>query len=248
MSTQILKQHYSRTVPNPAQASMLPNCHPPPASTSLTNSSLPSQCLTSTILIPLVTWLYLFFLTLTLFLTPLLARRTSAPLLTKPPSSGSPGTLDSGPTSQPRHRNTLRALWILHVLLLVAQLAMISLELARLVAADIGVALLPFSYVGILLAGAIRWRSRGAQRKAREGGKDGRVDWRALGWVGVGWWVLLGVLYAVGAAVEARAKVGDGKGGREMYPSDDQVTDRATIAGVAVVLAVLEGVGSVLGG
>jgi len=100
------------------------------------------------------------------------------------------------------------------------------LEIVRLELLKFGIALLPFVFVGLLLAGALHWT---------EGG-GGRIrGWQAINAVIFVGGIIVNVLKVAGLAKEGI----DGRKGSK-YSVADQVTDVAVIAGVYVVLAILE--------
>lgn len=121
---------------------------------------------------------------------------------------------------------------------------MVSLELARLVKASLGVGLLPFSYAGILAAGLVRFISGSLSIQTKRGGVP---RWRRLRWAGVGFWVMFSAVFAVGMASLIEEHGVDVET-RQKYPTIDEWTDRAVIIGVGLVEAVLEGLGAWEGG
>jgi hypothetical protein len=101
---------------------------------------------------------------------------------------------------------------------------MLSVELARLSLADLGVGLLPFLYIAFLIALGLRWwRSMW------------RSGWR---WCGVALWVMLAVVGVVKIVGEIKEGVNTRKGTK--YPMSDQVTDVGVEIGVWVLLAGVE--------
>jgi len=103
-----------------------------------------------------------------------------------------------------------------------------TLEIVRLELIHFGIALLPFSYVGLLIGAALHWSE----------GLKGRVR----GWQGIN-----AVLWVGGMAVSVVKVVGlsnEGINGRKgsKYPVSDQVIDVAVMAGVYVVIMALEAV------
>lgn len=104
-----------------------------------------------------------------------------------------------------------------------------TLEIVRLELAKLGIALLPFTYVALLLALLMRVTS----------GMGGRL--RGWEWANVGVWIGLMVMEIV--KVVGLAKMGfTGSLGRvgSKYPVSDQVIDGGVMAGVFAVLALLE--------
>ena len=104
-------------------------------------------------------------------------------------------------------------------------IAMVSLEIARLVAASLGIGLLPFVYVGIIIVGAMHIFQRGIAPRM----------------LNAGFWILLGVMNAVKVATEIKEGIGERK--NTAYPMVDEVTDVTVIIGVCIVLAGLEIIG-----
>lgn len=102
-----------------------------------------------------------------------------------------------------------------------------TLEIVRLSLIHFGIGLLPFSYVGLILAATLHW-SRGVR---------GRIwAWQAVNaviWIG-------GMVMAV-VKVAGLAKEGIPRDGSK-YPMSDQILDVAVIAGVYAVIAVLEAI------
>jgi hypothetical protein len=130
---------------------------------------------------PLATWIFLALMLV------LLAKRLSNS------SDGHPrrGQLSSfnppDPAGDGARVRRGGVLAVLFYVLIVALLAVVSLELARLVVAQLGVGLLPFTYVGVLgaLANRLAWAS---SRLARL--------------VNVAFWVLLAAAMALKTAAE----------------------------------------------
>ena len=103
---------------------------------------------------------------------------------------------------------------------------MCVLEIARLSLATLGIGLLPFTFVTIILAGALHLTS----------GLRGRiVGWR---WTNVGVWVALTVCNGVKIAEEVKEGIDTRKGTK--YPESDEIIDVAVMVGVYVALGVLE--------
>ena len=112
---------------------------------------------------------------------------------------------------------------VLYIFLLVAMIAMVSLELARLVAANLGIGLLPFVYAGIIIAGLIH------------------IFWKAtvpVRMVNAAFWLLLGVVNAIKVGTEVKEGINERKG--TAYPMVDEVTDVAVIIALCIVLTGLE--------
>jgi hypothetical protein len=103
---------------------------------------------------------------------------------------------------------------------------MITLEIVRLELLNFGIGLIPFAYVGLIISAALHWSE----------GFHGRVR---------GWQAVNGVVWIGGtvvSAVQAAGLVKEGIDGRmgSKYPVSDQVIDVAVMAGVYVVVGVLE--------
>jgi len=101
-------------------------------------------------------------------------------------------------------------------------LEIVRLELLK----NYGIALIPLVFIGLVLAFALHWTE----------GAGGRIR---------GWQAINGVLWVGGIVVNSIKVVGlvkegiDGRKGTK-YPIVDQVTDIAVMAGVYVILAILE--------
>lgn len=107
-------------------------------------------------------------------------------------------------------------------------LAMESLEIARLVVAKLGIGLLPFVWVGVLVACAMH-----AFLKTRS----------AMG-ASVVFWIALAAVMAIKLSTLIKEEgQSERTGVANNYPLGDQVTDVGTMIGVEVVLAVLEIIG-----
>ncbi|KAI4252447.1 MAG: hypothetical protein LQ352_004295 [Teloschistes flavicans] len=182
-----------------------------------------TSCFLDTILIPLCTWLYLLSLALIFALPTRRAVATTNPSLDL-------DTLANDHAVKPlaRHRRKLRlVLTVLYYGLLLAQTLMCVLEIVRLSLAHLGVGLLPFTFVTLLVAGALRV-TRGLKGRMVGG-------WR---WATVGVWIALAVANGVKVAEEVKEGAGTRKGSK--YPEADEITDVAVMVGVYAVLMVLE--------
>lgn len=125
-----------------------------------------------------------------------------------------------------QHTKTYKATAVLYHLLLLAQLLMCILEIVRLSLAHLGIGLLPFTFVTLVVAAAVRFTD----------GLGGRmVGWRYLN---VGVWIALAVADGVKVAEEVKEGVGMRKGSK--YPVSDEITDVSVMIGVYAVLTVLE--------
>lgn len=108
---------------------------------------------------------------------------------------------------------------------------MCVLEITRLSLAHLGIGLLPFTFVGLLVAAMLRFTD----------GMGGRVrGWR---WANLALWVVLAGMNGVKIAEEVKEGIDTRKGTK--YPESDEVIDVSVMVGVYAALAVLE---VVLGG
>jgi len=98
---------------------------------------------------------------------------------------------------------------------------MLSVEIARLCLADLGVGLLPFLYIAYLVALVLQWWRSIWRRECR--------------WCGVALWVMLAVVGVVKIVGEVKEGVNTRKGTK--YPMSDQVTDVGVDIGLWVLLA-----------
>ena len=103
---------------------------------------------------------------------------------------------------------------------------MCILEIVRLSLARLGIGLLPFTFVALITAAAVRFTR----------GFEGRM----FGWeyVNLAVWIALAVTNGVKVAEETKEGTGARKGSK--YPVADQVTDVSVMIGVYAGLAVLE--------
>lgn len=179
-------------------------------------SHILTSCFIDTILIPLCTWLYLLFLVKIFVFCAIFKSRAWR--------RSSPG--DNISKLPKRHGKVHRAFKVLYGLLMLVQALMCTLEIVRLSLAPLGIGLLPFTYVGLLVAFALRFsqRFRGPVQK-----------WR---WASPFLWVSLAVATGVKLSGELKEGIYSRKGTK--YPMIDQITDVAVMIGVFVVLGVLE--------
>ena len=119
-----------------------------------------------------------------------------------------------------------RALFGLYMLLFLAQILMCVLEIVRLSLARLGIGLLPFTFVTLIVAGALRL-SHGFSQRIH--------GWR---WANLAVWIALAVTNGVKIAEEVKEGTGKRKGSR--YPESDEITDVSVMVGVYAALAVLE--------
>ena len=125
-----------------------------------------------------------------------------------------------------RHTNTYKALSVLYYLLLLAQTLMCTLEIVRLSLANLGIGLLPFTFVTLITAAVNHFTK----------GLGGRIPgWR---YVNVAVWIALAVTSGVKVAEETKEGLGARKGSK--YPVADEVTDVSVMIGVYAVLALFE--------
>ena len=180
---------------------------------------LPTTCFLDVVVELLPTWI------LTLLMLVLLVPNAS-----RLRANSSKGISKNESTSQ-RHATTKlhRILGIVYYLMIVAFIGMLSLEIARLAIADLGIGLLPFKYVGILivLLNHIFWRSKTAR------------------FANVSYWLMELIVTALKTAAEQSEQQGSARrvkdqlpGGK--YPTSDEALDNAVILGVQVVLIGLE--------
>jgi heme/copper-type cytochrome/quinol oxidase subunit 1 len=101
-----------------------------------------------------------------------------------------------------------------------------TLEVVRLELIHFGITLLPFVYVGLLIAGYLHWSE----------GISGRVR----GWQGINAVVWIGGVVMSAVKVVGLSKEGITARKESKYPMSDQVIDVAVMAGVYAVIAILE--------
>ncbi|OJD30847.1 tdt family transporter [Diplodia corticola] len=127
----------------------------------------------------------------------------------------------------PRPATHTRLFTALYYVTVATMVAMVSVEIALLSNKDVGIGLVPFSYVGLIavLANRLQWKTRGARA------------------ANVGFWMLLGIaltLKVAAAVIESdRAAEGGGEKSRT-YPGDDGIVVVSVMAGSSFALAVLE--------
>lgn len=199
-------------------------------------SHILTSCFLDTVLVPLCTWLYLSALVLLAVtgtrLSTHVPYRSSKPFgLGRFRASKTTedveiqGVETGGPTR--RHAKTHKALSILYYLFLLAQTLMCILEIVRLSLAHLGIGLLPFTFVTLITAAAVRFTN----------GLGGRI----FGWtyLNLAVWIALAVTNGVKVAEETKEGTGARKGSK--YPESDEITDVSVMIGVYAVLAILEG-------
>jgi hypothetical protein len=121
---------------------------------------------------------------------------------------------------------------VLYYFFLVALIAMISLEIARLVDAQLGIGLLPFTYVGILLAAGLHLVMS----------RQTTSELRLVKCFNAVYWLLLAVVFAIKVATEVKEGLHsrDNVMPQDNYKVVDEVTDVAVMIFLAAVLVLLE--------
>lgn len=170
--------------------------------------NLPTTCFLDVIVVPLPTWLLLLATPLLIWL----GLRDNKMVRSK--GGGAP-----------TKSRVAKVLSVIYYILIVAILAMESLEIARLAVAHLGIGLLPFVYVGVLIAGGLH-----AFSKTRFAMGASAVFWVALAAAKV---------IKLSSLVKEEGQ-SERVGVTSNYPLGDQVTDIGTMVGVELVLAVLE--------
>ncbi|EXF80079.1 hypothetical protein CFIO01_13403 [Colletotrichum fioriniae PJ7] len=219
------------------------------------SSHLPTTCFADVVVVPLANWLYLIIL---LIVLPLCLRslRASASASAVPSNTAEATTTGdkvavstSASTSMPAPKPTsvaVKIASIIYYILIVAMLAMVSLEIARLIVAQLGVGLLPFTYVGILAALALHVAAASTTTTSWLGGLHvyrGEARWRwTVKGVNVLYWAILMCVMAIKVASQAKEQnvLGMRTGQQAQYPISDSITDNATMIGVEFVLLILE--------
>ncbi|KAK4694107.1 hypothetical protein P7C71_g3417, partial [Lecanoromycetidae sp. Uapishka_2] len=183
-------------------------------------SHILTSCFLDTILVPLCTWVYLLVLVVLLVVG---TRRASGSNGFRTSKASEGAEIDGLST---RRNKTHLTLSILYFLLLLAQILMCILEITRLSLAHLGIGLLPFTFITLILAGALRFTN----------GVRGRVyGWR---WANLAVFVALIVTNGVKIAEETKEGTGQRKGSK--YPESDEIIDVSVMIGVYAVLGLLE--------
>ena len=192
---------------------------------STIHSRVPTTCFLDVIVEPLTTWTFLLLL-LALLPMRLAARRSHTTRLSKAERSSTVADHSS------RHQKPSiisRVLSVLYYVLIVAMIAMLSLEIARLIVAELGIGLLPFNYLGIILVllNRITWKS-----------KTSRL-------ANIFFWTVLLITTALKTAAEQSEQDSPyrrvkGITTQGQYPTSDEALDNAIMVGVQLVLATLE--------
>jgi hypothetical protein len=201
-------------------------------------SHILTSCFLDTILVPLCTWLYLLALIIP-FPIFLFTRRPDckiyivpreSPKATEAGADTDPNTELSTAKPLPRRRSPCHmVLQVLYYLLILAQILMCILEITRLSLASLGIGLLPFTIVGILIAGLVHLFSTRFRDKSSRG-------WTKV--LNTAYWTALVVVEVLKIVEETKEGVGTRKGTK--YPMSDEVIDVGVMVGVYVALAVLE--------
>ena len=175
---------------------------------------------------PLCTWLYLAALIVLVAVTG--ARRGGGRFFRvgKKSAQEDVDTVEAAAGHRHAKKKIYKALAILYYLLLLAQTLMCVLEIVRLSLAHLGVGLLPFTFVTLVAAAAVRGTK----------GLGGRVS--GFQYLNLAVWIALAVTSGVKVAEETKEGLGARKGSK--YPVADEVTDVSVMIGVYAVLAVLE--------
>jgi len=183
-------------------------------------SGSPSTCTLDTVLVPLPSFLLVIFLSFALLFLRF---------------SSTNGALDQHRFFR-ESRGLRKYMHITYFVLIVATFAMRVLEIARLVAAKLGVGLLPIGLVAVLLLGWAVWGNG-------EGTGRGRRRGILLSAIILGYWVLLTIFEAVKVvrlqSLDSRHLPSFAKG--TMYPSSDWLLDNAVMLGLYAVFSVYEG-------
>lgn len=195
---------------------------------STIHENLPTSCFLDTIVVPLPTWAFVLLLLALLpqRMNPTRQRRASSILKpTKPIENERAHYVDA--ELAPRPAVHTRILTALYYLIVAAMVALVSIEIAQLSSKDIGIGLLPFSYVGFVavLANRLQWKTRMA-----------RIE-NAI------FWVLMGIVLTlkVAATVIESDSPPEGSGeGSRIYPGGNGIVVISVMVGFSFALAVLE--------
>lgn len=189
---------------------------------------LPTSCFLDTVVVPLPTWILLGFLLIILpgRLNPRRQRRASSILKpTKPIENERAQTMEFDTSPRPAiHTRVLAALYYIIVLAIVA---MVSVELAQLSEANFGVGLLPFSYVGlaVVVANRLTWTATAT-----------RIE-NAVFWILFGTALTLKVAAQI---VESDEAVAAGSRDVKIYPGGSGIVVVSVMVGLSFALAALE--------
>ncbi|MCJ1379787.1 hypothetical protein MMC17_002890 [Xylographa soralifera] len=201
-------------------------------------SNILTSCFLDTVLVPLCTWLYLLAVLIFLLLS---SRRRNTRSIShnvkERPSTDGPElfTNNGRPLSYNNHKRSKAQtiLLILYTLLIIAAILMTVLEIVRLALANLGIGLLPFTFVGIIVAGMLHLTSALSRKESLLGRRRGWTRW-----VNLSLWTALVIVEAVKITEEVKEGVGTRVGTK--YPMADEVTDVGVMIGVYVALGVLE--------
>lgn len=195
---------------------------------STIHPDLPTGCFLDAVVVPLPTWIFLGFLVASLpwHINPPRRRRASSILKpTKPIEAERIHTLQDD--MPPRPALHTRILIALYYILVATMAALVSIEIAQLSNANIGIGLLPFSYVGFVavLANRLRWKTRMARLE------------------NMVFWVLLGTALTLKVAaqvIESDKRAGEDDGSRGAYAAFDGIALASVMVGFSFALGVLE--------
>ena len=209
---------------------------------SITARTLTS-CFLDIILIPLCTWLYLFALLILSVVSFMHNRRKRTRSNNIPPAGQTEAKAAQSLRQEyiARKRKLHITGLVLYYFLLTAVTALTALEIARLKKADLGIGLLPFTFVTLLFAALLR---------LSKGIKNHVIGWRWLNCFGFS---LLAIMHIVKIAEEEKGKAvwdavktngphGRGKKGSEYTVEDEVAADVSAMVACYVILAVLEAV------
>lgn len=194
-----------------------------------------TSCFLDTVLVPLCTWLYLLVIAILVALSsrrPRNMTNSSSGVFSRKPYGSSKQTTDVNMDAvyngdqRRRHRKIHTTLSILYLLLVLAQILMCVLEIVRLSLTHLSIGLLPFTFVALITALALR---------LTRGFGDRIHGWR---WANLAVWVALAITNGVKIAQEVKEGTGARKGSK--YPMSDEITDVSVMIGVYAALAILE--------
>ncbi len=194
-------------------------------------SHIVTSCFLDTILVPLCTWVYISALVGLFALSR--GKPRASPQARYPQYKASNASADGKATTDAemqlpvtRRSKIHLILTIVYDLLLLAQILMCILEIARLSLADVGIGLLPFTFMSILVAGVLH---------ATRGGRGRIRGWR---WANLAVWIALAIMNSIKIAEEVKEGLDTRKGSK--YPESDEIIDVSVMVGVYVALGILE--------
>ena len=173
-----------------------------------------TSCFIDTILVPLATWLYLTIVVLLVISSAL-----------RPGLRVSKGTDFKPGPGRSRAHGILTGVYFFFI---AATMGMSILEVVRLSFARLGIGLLPFTFVALLVAAALRM-TKGFRKRVS--------GWR---WANIVAWVALAATNGVKLAEELKEGTGARKGTK--YPESDEITDVGVMIGLYVILAILDAI------